>query len=186
MNDIIRNSVDKITNIDLEAVLAFLLSDDLQFKLLAVKIAFMAASAALVGLIIFLMSKTHYWDWLYLQDVNQFFTMRSFGGKKISRQWVKTLERLEKGLEPDYKLAVIEADELLDSSLKKMGYEGQTLEERLGKIPSTTLPNVDQVTEVHSLRNSIVHDPNFRLTADQAKDAMNVYEQAFRNLQILE
>lgn len=182
MNDF----VNKIINIDFGQILSYLLSLELQDKLLPVKIVFMAASAALIGLMIFLMSKTHYWEWLYLQDVGQFFTMRSFGAKKISRTWTKILGRLEKGLEPEHKLAIIEADELLDSSLKKMGYEGQTLEERLGKIPSATLPNVDQVSEVHRLRNNIVHDPNFRLTADEAKNAMDVYGQAFRNLQILE
>lgn len=180
MIDFIKN-----INIDFGDIFSYLISAGLQDMLLPAKIAFMAISTILVGLLIFLMSKTHYWEWLFIQDFVQFVTMRPFGAKRINRQWGKVTERLDKGSEPEYKLAIIEADDLLDSSLKRMGYAGQTLEERLGKLTSATLPNIEQIYETHRLRNNIVHDPDYRLVLEEAKKALDVYSQAFKDLQIL-
>lgn len=175
-----------IGNIDFSATLHYLnTSPEIQRILLIAKLAFMAISFVLVGMIIFFLSRTHYLEWLFIQDAAQFFTMRPLGAYKITKQWNKIVGRLEAGSEPDYKLAVIEADDMLESSLKKMGYDGQTLEEKLGKLSSATLKNIDQLYEVHRLRNNIVHDPDYRLTLDEAKKSMDVYAQAFRNLQIL-
>lgn len=172
-------------NIDFYNILSYIFSGELQQSLLFVKLGFFAVSAILLGLIIFTLSRTHYLQWLFVQDFAQFFTMRPFGSKKVTKQWNKILRRLEAGSEPEYKLAVIEVDDMLGAALKRMGYDGQNLEEKLGKLTSATLPNIQQVHEIHRLRNNIVHDPDYRLTLDEAKRALDVYSRAFRDLQIL-
>lgn len=183
------NPLSFISNIDFSVVIpriiSYLTSAEIQATLFPVQVAFMAIIAILLGIIIFILLRTHYLQWLFFQDFVQFITMRPFGAKKITRQWNKTLERLETGSESEYKLAVIEADDILDASLKRMGYAGQTLEEKLGKLSSATLPNIQQLYEIHHLRNNIVHDPDYRLALEEAKKALDVYNQAFRDLQIL-
>lgn len=172
-------------NIDFYSIISYLVSADLQNRLFAVRIAFTAIIIALLGVVIFLASKTHYLEWLFLQDVVQFVTMRPFGAKKITGQWNKITRRLEAGTEAEQKLAVIEADDMLDASLKRLGYAGQTLEEKLEKLTSATLPNMEQIHESRRLRNNIVHDPDYRLSSEEAKKALDVYAKAFRDLQIL-
>lgn len=180
--------IDFISNIhfDLNDIISFLTSLEVQKILFPIKMAFLAVSGLLLATIIFNLMKTHYTQWLFLHDVVQFFTMKPVGAKTITRQWNKVLSRLETGAESEYKLAVIEADDLLDASLKKMGYTGNILEERLGKLTSATLPNIEQLYEVHRLRDNIVHDPDYRFTLDEVKKAMDVYNKAFIDLQILE
>lgn len=172
-------------NIDFNAVLSLITLPKIQAILFPVKIAFFALSAGFIGFIVFALLRTHYLQWLFIQDIIQFFTMRPFGAKKITKQWSKITDYLEKGNESEYKLAVIEADDMLDVSLKRLGYAGQTLEEKLEKLTSATLTNIKQLYEVHRLRNNIVHDPDYRLTLDEAKKTLDVYSQAFRDLQIL-
>lgn len=183
------NPLNFITNIigkiDFNAIISYLASPELQETLFPVKIAFLAISALLLAVFVFLALRTHYLEWLFLQDMVQFVTMRPFGAKKINRQWHKIEGRLETGSESEYKLAVIEADDMLDASLKRMGYAGQTLEEKLGKLTSATLPNIEQLLEAHRLRNNIVHDPDYRLSLDEVRKALDVYSQAFRDLHIL-
>lgn len=175
-----------LNSVDLKSIIAYFVSDELQEKLLFVRLAFMVVFLILIGAMIFLMAKTSYLKWLFLQDVVQFLTMRPFGAKKISKQWGKILNRLEAGTESDYKLAVIESDDMLDASLKRLGYDGATLEEKLGKLTSATLPNIKQLYELHRLRNNIVHDPDYILSLDETKKALDAFTQAFRDLQILE
>ena len=172
-------------NIDFNSIFTYITSIHIQERLIFVQLTFMVISMILVGLIIFILLRTHYLQWLFVQDMVQFFTMRPFGAKKITKQWNKILEYLESGSESEYKLAVIGADDMFDESLKKMGYTGETLEEKLGKLTSATLPNIKQLYDTHQLRNNIVHDPDYRLTLDETKKILDVYDQAFRDLQIL-
>lgn len=172
-------------NFDFNAVISYLVSSEIQERLFTVKIAFWAISVIMLGIIIFTLLRTHYLQWLFVQDFVQFFTMKPYGAKRITRQWNKIAGRLKAGIESEYKLAIIEADDLMDASLKKMGYVGQTLEEKLGKLTSATLPSIEQVYEVHRLRNDIVHDPDYRLALDEAQKTLDVYHRAFQDLNIL-
>jgi hypothetical protein len=172
-------------NIDINAIISFLTSAEIQEKLFPVKVAFLAISGLFLGVIIFVLLTSHYLQWLFFQDFWEFLTRRPFGAKRITRRWKKILRRLETETESEYKLAVIEADNILDSSLKRMGYAGQNLEERLAKLTSATLPNIEQIHQAHQTRNNIVHDPDYRLSLDEAKKTLDTYDQAFRALQIL-
>lgn len=166
-------------------VISFLTSSEIQDKLLPTKLAFLAVAAFFLGIIVFVLLRTHYLQWLFIQDLVQFFTVRTYGSKKINRQWQSVLRRLDSGLESEYKLAVIEADRILENSLKIMGYAGANLEERLGKLTSVTLPNIEEVYRAHKIRNNILHDPDYKLELAEAKKVLDVYDEAFRALQIL-
>ena len=181
----LNNFTNTINNIDFNGIFSYFISSRIHETLLPFKIAFLIISGILVGIMIFITLRTHYLQWLFVQDWVQFVTMKPLGARKITRQWNKILRRLETGTEAEYKLAVIEADDMLDAALKKMGYLGQTFEERLGKLTSATLPNIEQLHEIHNLRNNIVRNPDYRLTLDEAKKATDVYGRAFRDLQIL-
>jgi hypothetical protein len=167
-------------------VISFLNSPELQSWIFPIKVGFLAASGLLAGVIIFILLATHYLNWLFVEDLVQFFTRKPYGTKKITKAWGRVVKRLEGGAESEYKLAIIEADSMFDASLKRLGYLGATMEERMQKLAPATLPNISQVREAHQTRNNIVHDPDYRLTADEAKRTLNVYEQAFKYLQILE
>ena len=166
-------------------IIAFLTSLEVQADLVSVKIAFLVIAGFLVVMIIFILLNSHYLQWLFVQDYFEFFTFRQFGIRRINRIWRKINKRLDTGLESEYKLAIIEADDMLNTSLKRMGYAGQTLEERLQKMTSAILPNIDQVYEAHRSRNNLVHDPDYRLTLDEARKTMDIYAKAFGDLQIL-
>jgi len=171
---------------DFNNIIAFLTSPEVQTELFPVKIAFLVVGGGFIAIIIFILLRSQYLKWLFLEDLVGFFTYRPYGAKRITRTWRKTLRKLEIGTESDYKLAVIEADDMLESSLKRMGHAGQNLEECLSKLTPATLPNIDQIYEAHQTRNNIVRNPDFRLSLNEARKLLEVYEQAFRDLQILE
>ncbi|MFH1780546.1 MAG: hypothetical protein ABH841_00835 [Candidatus Nealsonbacteria bacterium] len=172
-------------NINLNTVISFLTSSEIQQKIFWIKVGFLSIGLILSTAIIILMLKTHYIQWLYLQDFWEFFTFRPFGAKRITKIWNKIMARLNTGMESELKMAVIEADDLLDASLKRLGFTGQTLEEKLNKLTSATINNLDNVYAAHKLRNNIVHNPDYRLTQDETRTALEAYQGAFNSLQIL-
>ena len=150
------------------------------------KILFILVSAALLALLLYFLSHTNYLKYRLLQDVVEFFTYKPYGVRKMGKGWARVLGRLEVPDESEYKLAVIEADDILDGILKRMGYGGNDLGERLHQLTVMTLPNLNQLEGAHQTRNSIVHDPDYRLTLDQARKTLEIYEIALKDLQALE
>jgi len=150
--------------------------------LIVLKITFFFFSSILFAFLIFLVLKTKYIRFRWLENLFEFFTYKPYGTKRILKQWKKTKARLESGLESEYKLAVIEADSALDSILKALGYLGDTLEEKLGKINTGIIANLEEIKEVHKIRDNIVHDPDYHLSLEEAKKVISVYEKAFIDL----
>ncbi|PIR71619.1 MAG: hypothetical protein COU43_01525, partial [Candidatus Nealsonbacteria bacterium CG10_big_fil_rev_8_21_14_0_10_37_25] len=93
--------------------------------------------------------------------------------------------RLETEMESEWKLAVIEADKIMDDILNRMGFGGKSLGERLGKLTAVSLPNIEEVKEAHKIRNNIIHDPTYRLSLEEAKRVIAIYEKALTDLQAL-
>ena len=152
--------------------------------LLYSKIIFISIGIILLAAITILLSKASWLKYRMYEDWTEFFVYRPFGVKKTFKQWAKILKRLETENETEYKLAVIEADSLLDEILKKMGIEGEVLGEKLKQIKSGILPNLEEVRQAHKIRNNIVHDPDYRLNLAEAKKVISIYEQTFRDLEM--
>lgn len=165
-------------------IFSYLISPQLQETLFPLKILFLIISLFLILFILISSIKTKWLRYIFLEDFIQFFTFRPYGLKKLTKKWHKITDRLEIASESEYKLAVIEAEDMLDDILKKMGYTGKDLDERLKQLNPIILDNIDQVRENHKLRNNIVHDPDYKLTLDQAKKMIKVYEQAFLSLEV--
>ena len=79
------------------------------------------------------------------------------------------------------KLAIIEADNLLDFVLKAMHLPGETMAYRL-KFAQNKFYELKRVRWAHTLRNSVVHEQDFRLKKSQATAAVNEYERALKLL----
>ncbi len=83
----------------------------------------------------------------------------------------------------DWKLAIIEADIILDEALKKMGYGGTSLGERLRSISPNQLSTLDIAWQAHKIRNQIAHGgADFVLTHKMAEDTIKHYRQVFTEL----
>ncbi len=148
------------------------------------KVAFIAIGALFLFGIIFLLLKNSWLKRRFLEDWTEFLIYRPFGVKKTFKQWAKVLKRLETGKEADYKLAVIEADSLLNDILKKMGYKGETMAKILEQLDATILPSIEQIWKVHKIRNNVVHDPDYELSLEQARKILGIYEKTFRTLEM--
>jgi len=151
---------------------------------LSLKILFIGAFLFFIVIIFISLKKSSWMKIRFLQDMTEFLTYRSYGAKKIVRIWLKAKKRLDTGSESEYKLAVIEADSLLNDILEKMGFKGDNLEDRLKQATKVVLPGVEEACEAHKIRNNVVYDPDYKLTLEQAQKALGIYEKALQDLQV--
>lgn len=81
----------------------------------------------------------------------------------------------------DWRLAIIEADILLEEALTNAGYVGATIGEKLKTANQTSFQTLQDAWEAHKVRNQIAHaGSDFVLTNKLAQETITRYERVFR------
>ena len=101
---------------------------------------------------------------------------------RAQNSWNAVQEHFFKGDENDLKVAIMDADKLLNEALRGAGVLGAQLGDRLKKLRPGQLPNIDDVWQAHKVRNQIAHEPGFVLKRDLAERTLNIYEKALQDL----
>lgn len=105
---------------------------------------------------------------------------------KVTREWEAIVRRLETGDEANFKLAIIETDKLVDTLLKSMGYPGDSMGDRLKLIDASQLKSIQNLWNAHKVRNNIVHNAEFKLSYNEAKNTIEQYEKVLREMEALD
>ncbi len=133
-------------------------------------------------IVFFLIKSAYLWN---MQLYKETLTRGGLPKGKIPKKWQEIFSRIETPEEANHKLAIIEADALLDDILKKMGHAGETMTEKIEKITPAQLKTVTELKEAHRVRNNILHDPNFKLAPQRAKEVIGFYEEVLKELEII-
>ena len=99
-----------------------------------------------------------------------------------NERWVKTLSYLFSQHASDWKLAVLEADAILESLLSELGFKGAGIGEKLKSADQEKFGRLTTAWEVHTIRNKIAHEgASFHFSQHEAKRVIALYEQIFRD-----
>jgi hypothetical protein len=102
-----------------------------------------------------------------------------------NKRWL-TVERLMgSGSESDWKLAIIEADKMLDELLTVLGYQGESLGDRLLSVEKGDMLSLDDAWEAHKYRNKIAHETDFHVPEREAKRIIGLYTKVFREYKFI-
>lgn len=113
-------------------------------------------------------------------------TSKDISKRRGLKAWKQIQKRLKSKEEKQLKLAVIEADIILNEILKMAGYPGKNLEERLEQISSEQLSNIEEIRQAHKLKTRLVSEPDFSITPNEAGIIIEIYKKAFQELQLIE
>src|SRR3989344_1898339 len=96
--------------------------------------------------------------------------------------WQEIKNFAESVRDSEWKLAVIEADKVVDDALKAKGLPGDSMGERLMMIKPNELLSLQDLWDAHKLRNLIVHDTSYNVTHEQATAAVDSFGRTLREL----
>lgn len=125
---------------------------------------------------------------LYLHDAVSDVRKQFRGGnvkisrKKERKQWEQIRARLRQDTVSQFKLAVLEADYVLDRSLQKVGYRGANLTEKLQNVDSMQYTQIEDIRAAHQLRNAIVHDEHYVVEREQAEKTLDDIESFLKTI----
>lgn len=149
----------------------------------SVKLLVLSISGILVFFIVFFLVKTTYlWNFeLYKEAIR----MSALPKGKIPKKWQEILSRMEMPEESARKMAIVEADILVDGVLKTIGYSGETLSEKIEKITSAQLKTISDLQKAHNVRKNILYDPDFNITPEAAKETIERYGKVLKEIDVL-
>jgi hypothetical protein len=79
-----------------------------------------------------------------------------------------------------WRLAIIEADVMLDEMLRTMGYQQDSLGGKLRSVERSDFQTIDKAWEAHKVRNSIAHEGStYDLNRRELERTINNYRQVF-------
>lgn len=82
-------------------------------------------------------------------------------------------------------LAVIEADNLVDDVLRRIGLSGETMADRLNQLDPQEISTLDRLWRVHRIRNALVHRPGFSIESNDAREMLGTYEAFLKELEVI-
>lgn len=106
--------------------------------------------------------------------------------KKTKLRWEAIKKRLENQEEKEFKIAIIEADEMIGDLVKRMGYPGENLGEVFKSIPEAQIESIAKVSKAHEIRNRIVHDENFPISLELARETLGYYEEFLDEFEVFD
>ncbi len=95
-------------------------------------------------------------------------------------RWVQVANHMDSLSEADWRLAILEADNILADMLEAMGYHGVSIGEKLKSVEQSDFLTLTKAWEAHKVRNKIAHEGvAFALTKREAERVIALYRDVF-------
>ncbi len=100
---------------------------------------------------------------------------------KTVLRWDRIKEQLASDNEQSWRLAILEADIMLNEMLDTLGYRGETVADKMRQVDRGDFHTVDLAWEAHKVRNKIAHEgAAHTLTAREARRVIDLFEAVFK------
>jgi len=97
-----------------------------------------------------------------------------------NKKWLKIEEKMSSQNEQDWRIAIVDADIILEEMLGHMGYVGEGIAEKLKQVEQADFKTIQNAWEGHKLRNRIAHEgSNFHLSRTEAERAIENFKKVF-------
>ena len=95
-------------------------------------------------------------------------------------KWDRVLEHIDSDNPNDWRLAILEADIMLEEMVDTMMLGGTTLGEKLKRVERADFKTIDKAWEAHKMRNNVAHQGgDYILTQREAKRIIALYKDVF-------
>lgn len=106
---------------------------------------------------------------------------------KTQLRWNRVLDQINADTPESWRLAVLEADIMLNELLDIQGYKGETMAEKMKQVDRATFNSIDLAWEAHKIRNRIAHEGSEHvLSAREARRVVALYEKVFKEFRYIE
>ena len=104
----------------------------------------------------------------------------------VNPKWQRVVSHLDSENPGDWRLAILEADIMLDEMLQRMGYRGESVGDKLKTIEESDFTSINEAWEAHKVRNQIAHrGSDFLITQREARRVADLYKRVFEEFRYI-
>jgi len=119
-------------------------------------------------------------------EIHQAALRREEREKNTNPRWHYILTLVESSNESDWRVAILEADSMLEEVLKDRGFSGTTASELLEGAKESGYLTIQDAWDAHLVRNQIAHEgSDFALSQVEARRVIRMYQNFFEELNII-
>lgn len=106
---------------------------------------------------------------------------------KTHLRWGRILEQSRSDAEHDWRLAILEADILLNELLDMQGYKGETMADKMKQVDRANFNTIDLAWEAHKVRNRVAHEGSAHtLSSREARRVIGLYAEVLKEFGYIE
>lgn len=103
-----------------------------------------------------------------------------------NEKWEQVLKYANSNNASEWRLAIIEADVILEELLRSMGYLGESVGEMLKSVDKSDFLTIEDAWEAHKVRNAVAHSGgDFQLNERETKRVVALFEKVFREFEVI-
>ncbi len=110
-------------------------------------------------------------------------------GRRVSStqaRWNRIIDQVGSDDEQNWRLAILEADILLNELLDLQGYKGETMADKMKQVERADFQTIDDAWEAHRVRNQVAHEgQGMRLDKDEVIKTIGLYQRVFREFEFI-
>ncbi len=95
-------------------------------------------------------------------------------------RWARIMEHAASNDEHQWRLAILEADIMLNELLDLKGYKGETMSEKMKRVNPADFHSIDAAWDAHKVRNKVAHEGSESpLTEREKNRVIGLYKRVF-------
>jgi len=132
------------------------------------------------------LTKLHHEMQLKFHSVHHAGSSHAIPEERINKRWEKVEKLITSQNMSDWKVAILEADVMLEEMVDQIGYPGESLGEKLKNVERSDFTTVELAWEAHKIRNALAHEgSDFMITHREALRVIGLFEQVFKEFQYI-
>ena len=121
-----------------------------------------------------------------LKEAEQVWAHTHGGESKANNKWTDITSHIASHNPSEWRIAILEADILLEDTLEKTGYQGNSVGERLKDAKTSPFNTIQDAWDAHKVRNDVAHGgSDFVLTKKMAQETIVKFERVFREFGVI-
>lgn len=104
----------------------------------------------------------------------------------VNPRWEHVQSLIQSESEQDWRVAIMEADIMLNDMMTRMQYDGDTLGEKLKSVEKSDFNTIDDAWQAHKIRNEIAHKGNEYILSKRDVDrTVRLYQNVFEEFHFI-
>lgn len=119
-------------------------------------------------------------------EINHALAREKEKERSLNPRWKYIGTLVESPNESDWRVSIMEADSLLEETLKDRGLVGASMAELLEEAKENGYSNIQNAWDAHIIRNKIAHEGlDYPITQVEARRVIRLYQNVFEGLDVI-